>query len=49
MAVTEHWNYADDGKDFVGGYAFMSSGSAADGMGADARNLARAVGRGATC
>ncbi len=26
MAVTEHWNYTDDGKDFVGGYAFMSQG-----------------------
>ncbi|MEK8091603.1 GMC family oxidoreductase [Methylocystis sp. IM3] len=26
MAVTEHWNYADEGKDFVGGYAFMSQG-----------------------
>ncbi|MGJ0509801.1 MAG: GMC family oxidoreductase [Methylocystis sp.] len=26
MAVTEHWNYVDDGKDFVGGYAFMSQG-----------------------
>ena len=26
MAVCEHWNYADDGKDFDGGYAFMSQG-----------------------
>ncbi|GLI94892.1 GMC family oxidoreductase [Methylocystis echinoides] len=26
MAVTEHWNYTDQGKDFVGGYAFMSQG-----------------------
>ncbi len=26
MAVTEHWNYTDEGKDFVGGYAFMSQG-----------------------
>jgi len=26
MAVTEHWNYVDDGKDFHGGYAFMSQG-----------------------
>jgi choline dehydrogenase-like flavoprotein len=26
MAVTEHWNYADEGKDFHGGYAFMSQG-----------------------
>jgi choline dehydrogenase-like flavoprotein len=26
MAVCEHWNYADDGKDFAGGYAFMSQG-----------------------
>jgi choline dehydrogenase-like flavoprotein len=26
MAVTEHWNYTDSGKDFDGGYAFMSQG-----------------------
>lgn len=26
MAVTEHWNYADEGKDFPGHYAFMSQG-----------------------
>jgi choline dehydrogenase-like flavoprotein len=26
MAVTEHWNYDDAGKDFHGGYAFMSQG-----------------------
>ena len=26
MAVCEHWNYADDEKDFDGGYAFMSQG-----------------------
>jgi len=26
MAVTEHWNYTDDGKDFHGAYAFMSQG-----------------------
>jgi choline dehydrogenase-like flavoprotein len=26
MALTEHWNYADHGKDFHGGYAFMSQG-----------------------
>jgi choline dehydrogenase-like flavoprotein len=26
MAVTEHWNYRDSGKDFHGGYAFMSQG-----------------------
>jgi choline dehydrogenase-like flavoprotein len=26
MAVTEHWNYSDDGKDSAGGYAFMSQG-----------------------
>lgn len=26
MAVTEHWNYTDKGKDFHGGYAFMSQG-----------------------
>lgn len=26
MAVTEHWNYVDQGKDFHGAYAFMSQG-----------------------
>ena len=26
MAVCEHWNYTDTGKDFHGGYAFMSQG-----------------------
>jgi choline dehydrogenase-like flavoprotein len=26
MAVTEHWNYTDTGKDCHGGYAFMSQG-----------------------
>ncbi len=26
MAVCEHWNYEDRGKDFTGGYAFMSQG-----------------------
>ncbi|HEY4032115.1 MAG TPA: GMC family oxidoreductase, partial [Caulobacteraceae bacterium] len=25
-AVSEHWNYVDEGKDFHGGYAFMSQG-----------------------
>jgi len=26
MALTEHWNYHDEGKDFDGGYCFMSQG-----------------------
>lgn len=26
LAVSEHWNYQDSGKDFFGGYAFMSQG-----------------------
>lgn len=26
LAITEHWNYADDGKDFYGGYSYMSQG-----------------------
>ncbi|MCW4115361.1 GMC family oxidoreductase [Aurantimonas sp. MSK8Z-1] len=26
LAVCEHWNYTDEGKDFDGGYAFMSQG-----------------------
>jgi choline dehydrogenase-like flavoprotein len=26
LAITEHWNYSDEGKDFFGGYAYMSQG-----------------------
>jgi choline dehydrogenase-like flavoprotein len=26
LTLSEHWNYADAGKDFFGGYAFMSQG-----------------------
>ncbi len=26
MAITEHWNYVDTGKDFAGGYCFLSQG-----------------------
>ena len=26
LSLTEHWNYCDDGKDFFGGYAYMSQG-----------------------
>jgi choline dehydrogenase-like flavoprotein len=26
LALTEHWNYTDVGKDFFGGYAYMSQG-----------------------
>ncbi len=26
LAITEHWNYKDDGKDFFGGYSYMSQG-----------------------
>ena len=26
LAITEHWNYADEGKDFFGGYCWMSQG-----------------------
>ncbi len=26
MAITEHWNYTDEGKDFHGGYCFLSQG-----------------------
>ena len=26
LAITEHWNYSDAGKDFFGGYAYMSQG-----------------------
>jgi choline dehydrogenase-like flavoprotein len=26
LALTEHWNYTDEGKDFYGGYVYMSQG-----------------------
>jgi choline dehydrogenase-like flavoprotein len=26
LAITEHWNYTDAGKDFHGGYSYMSTG-----------------------
>ena len=26
LAITEHWNYEDRGKDFFGGYCYMSQG-----------------------
>ncbi|HTX06663.1 MAG TPA: GMC family oxidoreductase [Steroidobacteraceae bacterium] len=26
LAITEHWNYTDRGKDFFGGYSYMSQG-----------------------
>ncbi|HKS88535.1 MAG TPA: GMC family oxidoreductase [Stellaceae bacterium] len=26
LAITEHWNYTDHGKDFPGGYVYMSQG-----------------------
>jgi choline dehydrogenase-like flavoprotein len=26
LALSEHWNYCDTGKDFFGGYAYMSQG-----------------------
>ena len=26
LAISEHWNYTDRGKDFFGGYAYMSQG-----------------------
>ena len=26
LAITEHWNYEDEGKDFFGGYSYMSQG-----------------------
>ncbi|WP_225737466.1 GMC family oxidoreductase [Dyella acidiphila] len=26
LAITEHWNYTDIGKDFFGGYSYMSQG-----------------------
>ncbi len=26
LTLTEHWNYTDEGKDFHGGYAYMSQG-----------------------
>ncbi|WFU11698.1 GMC family oxidoreductase (plasmid) [Rhizobium sp. CB3090] len=26
LAITEHWNYTEEGKDFFGGYCYMSQG-----------------------
>jgi len=26
LAISEHWNYCDEGKDFFGGYCYMSQG-----------------------
>jgi hypothetical protein len=26
LAITEHWNYINPGKDFLGGYCYMSQG-----------------------
>ena len=34
LAITEHWNYADHGKDFPGGYVYMSQGPLGRRMGA---------------
>jgi choline dehydrogenase-like flavoprotein len=30
LALTEHWNYTDKGKDFFGGYCYMSQGPLPD-------------------
>ena len=43
MAVTEHWNYTDDGKDFHGGYAFMSQGPLPRRLGAGAGDRQRGL------
>jgi choline dehydrogenase-like flavoprotein len=29
LSITEHWNYTDTGKDFFGGYCYMSQRTAA--------------------
>ena len=33
LALTEHWNYEDKGKDFFGGYCYMSQGPLPRGVG----------------
>ena len=43
LALTEHWNYTDEGKDFFGGYCLHEPGAAADGLGRRRRRSARGL------
>ena len=45
MAVTEHWNYLDAGKDYHGGFAFMSQGERPVSWAATPGRLPRPLGR----
>ena len=47
LAITEHWNYEDRGKDFFGGYCIYEPGSAADALGGTHVERPRPVGPGA--
>ena len=49
LAITEHWNYEDQGKDFFGGYCYMSQGPLPQLWGGIAGRRARPVGRGRCC
>ena len=48
LSLTEHWNYTDAGKDFFGGYCYMSQGPLPVAWSAHRRRRAQAVGR-ASC
>ena len=47
LAITEHWNYSDRGKDFYGGYCYMSQGPLPVAVGGDAGRQPRPLGPGA--
>ena len=38
LAITEHWNYTDTGKDFVGGYCLHEPGAVAGAVGQHAQS-----------
>jgi hypothetical protein len=44
LSITEHWNYTDTGKDFFGGYCYMSQGPLAGRLVRHRGRSARAVG-----
>jgi choline dehydrogenase-like flavoprotein len=45
LALTEHWNYEDRGKDFFGGYGLHEPGASADRVGEVPGRRSRALGR----
>ena len=47
LAISEHWNYADEGKDYQGRVVLHEPGAAAGGLGQDAGLGPRPVGSGA--